>query len=134
MRTIKFRAWVKPDNGVQYYSGMYPIVELGRNNCVVERASIFAQLIFPLSTVEVMQYTGLKDRNGTGKEAYYCDICVYDDDSGTRQRGVIQWSQTQARFYLQAIGGDDEGNQDGDLDRWFKIIGNVFENPELKGE
>ena len=79
----------------------------------------------------VGQSTGLKDKNGDGKESYGKDICLYKDDSGTMQEGVIEWCDCQARYYLEAIGGDDEGNQDGDLDRWFDILGNTTDDPKL---
>lgn len=76
-----------------------------------------------------MQYTGLKDKNGVGD--YHKDICSYIDDSGTMRIGIIEWEC--GAWWLIAIGGDDEGNQnimlahaDGHVN-----IGNIYENPEL---
>ena len=79
--------------------------------------------------VVVEMYSGVEDENG--KECYCNDICFYDDDSGKKQIGIVKWCVNLAAFYIRAIGGDDEGNQNGDLGRKFTIIGNRHENPEL---
>jgi len=97
-----------------------------------ESTSMFAgNEVVPVHPNSVGQSTGLKDNNGEGTESYHKDICRYRDDSGKGQTGSIEWSETGARFYIHAVGGDDEGNQDGDLDRWFFVIGNVTDNPGL---
>lgn len=75
-------------------------------------------------------FTGLPDKNGN--ESYMDDIVKYKDDSGTPQVGVIK-DRGYLNCYFEAIGGDDEGNQDGELhpDIPFEIIGNIHANPEL---
>lgn len=84
-----------------------------------------------LHTVEVIpetvgEWTGLKDKNNNKlQDSYEDDICTYADQSGRNQTGVIKWSNG---FYLEAIGGDDEGNQDMRLnDCEFKIIGTIHD-------
>lgn len=79
-----------------------------------------------------MQFTGLKDKNG--KEMFHLDICRYKDDSGTWQTGIIK-DKGWLEFYIEAIGGDDEGNQDQqlhpDYQKDYEVIGNIYKNPEL---
>ncbi len=78
------------------------------------------------------QFTGLKDKNG--KEIYKGDIVKYNDDAGNKQIGVVK-DYGYLKFYIEAVGGDDEGNQDMELHidyvSNYEVIGNKFENPEL---
>ena len=91
-----------------------------------KKTTFVGKTVIPAS---VGQQTGRKDKNG--KEGYHEDICLYKDDSNTLQKGVIEWRDQGAAYYFEAVDGADEGNQDGDLDREFEIIGNVHEKQEL---
>lgn len=105
-REIKFRAWSKESNcfvqsGVQF------------NNTKMELEAV---------GVELMQYTGLKDKNG--KEIYEGDIIGWDyfcESEKIRRTSVVNFEK-----------GCFECN---DYDRpdfvERKVIGNIYENPEL---
>lgn len=68
---------------------------------------------------ELMQFTGLKDING--KEIYEGDIV---GEGGLILK--IVWDKEHARFQ-----GEDKTKQVGFYLQRFRIIGNIYENPEL---
>jgi len=123
MREIKFRG-KREDNGEWVYG--YYIKENGVCGIMTEskaRNFLIWNEVIPES---VGQYTGLK-------ELYGGDIVKYIDESRTPQVGWVVdlgW-----KVYIQAVGGDEEGNQDLELHPYncdnVEIIGNTIENKEL---
>jgi len=126
MREIKFRAWDKQtrnwcelytvDNAVEWYNRKHSIFR-----------GFFDRHII------LMQYTGLKDKNG--KEIYEGDII---DKSYTNplngelviQRYIIKWHNGM----YKAVFIKDKPYYDRCLWMEYKdteVIGNVFDNPEL---
>lgn len=99
MRDIKFRAWDK-DTEQMLTMPLCSHFGLGRFFGFIPENAV------------LMQYTGLKDKNGKGKEAYIGDIAK--DEHG--QVFVIEWDYPLLAR-LQEI--------------WFEVIGNIHENPEL---
>jgi len=135
MRDIRFRAWDKAD-GQMYYA-----IEDG---IIFEDESSyeFRHFLTPRADDyhkwEIMQYTGLKDKNG--KEIYEGDVvkCVYmDEDKGWYSKTPIEkgkvyfdtywgvkfdcsdFTQRTAEFWKCA---DENDIRD------IEIIGNIFEN------
>lgn len=110
-RVIKFRGWDKESKKMIYSDSdvgkkIYAITFWGSPFSYSQGNSPFEHW---REDLDVMQYTGLKDKNG--KEIYESDIV---------ERGGFQW---QVWFRNQSWFPDN-------LDE-TEIIGNLYQNPEL---
>lgn len=119
-RDIRFRAW-------NYTTETMEIVEeLTYNHGKIEQVNTDKdRILFPDKECELMQYTGLKDKNGT--DVYEGDILSWffgtSVDDATKEATrlhsprVVEW--TRAGFDMPLYGSE------------FEIIGNIYEHPNL---
>lgn len=121
-REIKFRAWTKDhwiDDGMRYdYQNSIYIESCGWDE-------------FP-----IMQFTGLKDKNG--KEIYEGDILLcHEYDSSDIGGKIIQTFKNavvgfeDGSFYYYPKGNMKQPHQLLMYAYMPEIIGNIYENPEL---
>ena len=121
MREIKFRGWDKELNfmiNIKRYKIDFNGQVLFDNND--------KELYNQTNKIELMQYTGLKDKNGV--EIYEGDIIK----DGSRL-WKIEISPIYGIFFILTKGGHSRcyGDFGSYLVDEFKVIGNIYENPEL---
>jgi len=124
-REIKFRIWYYDQKKFDYNVGLED----------------FKKYSFPLYWCCVQQYTGLQD--STGKEIYEGDILAYEEgnflkgENGLDDRLEIFWDAENAKFginFYSKYGGEGytgKGEHLSSYSKKTKIIGNIFETPEL---
>ena len=119
----KFRAWYKNE--------MAEVRVLDWNNEVVDLFNPHIEI--PLDEIELMQSTGLKDKNG--KEIFEGDVIAIEvDETGTPINArVFQNSKIGILMFHVFEDNEDvpmvELLEDNSVA--FEIIGNIYENPEL---
>ena len=142
-RTIKFRAWDKTYKEMYYPykneqewwwdSDEHSIKFAVNSPCPPE-----IHLEFSDGELELMQYTGLKDSEG--KEIYEGDIVEGNSwtcsGMGLAELVKCKWEITfeYAKWYTRLIykkDGRDVSKPDLYFHEDLKIIGNIYENPEL---
>jgi uncharacterized phage protein (TIGR01671 family) len=130
MRDIEFRAW-NPYNKKMYYG----VERAAHMNCgdwfedchgfssIIDRVEVGFDFDTNRPTYkqcEIMQYTGLKDKNG--KKIFEGDVLkniIYDSCNGRLKEEISKVEYEENYFLMPACGE-------------IEIIGNIYENPELK--
>ena len=122
-REIKFRAWDRDMREMVFVSGIQldPHSPLEKPNIIDERNDIR-----DLDEIELMQFTGLKDKNG--KEIYEGDIVSIENDKNPVITKCI-WETGQ--YHLEDSADGHWTRQLYHQPEKLLIIGNIYENPEL---
>ena len=132
MRTIKFRAWDKEYEKMTYFDDEdydYRPPFVFRLDQVFKKDSNYDdyedfKYNDVTDRVEVMQYTGLKDKNGA--EIYEGDIVYIASED---ENAFVLWDKKTARYIIQFKGwcADFDNFYGKDLE----VIGNIYDNPNL---
>lgn len=128
MREIKFRAWHTKENK------MYSPQSFDRNYMVITSLGKILGFIPPLHAKDwetysrqgmiLMQYTGLKDRNG--KEIYEGDLVKDWEYIDTYE---VVWNKKSACFELDRITHDNDTEQELDNAQFdLEVVGNIYED------
>lgn len=129
MRDIKFKAWNKVLNK------MYSHEELLKLTKDIVKNEFVTGIYLPLnSDIEILRYTGLKDKNE--KEIYEGDIVEFYFDGIKTKSEVFYKKDKGFCFNISSYEYKYILNIKslGFTDRETNIIGNIYENPELLKE
>ena len=118
MREIKFRAW---DNNLNQ---MYEIVSINFDLQFIHLDPDYCHKV-KIKDIELMQYTGLKDKNGV--EIYEGDMVEWSDG---KLLSEVYWDQADVAFSLRCNGESWFLNDDSML-CGMEVVGNIYENHEL---
>ena len=123
----KFRAWHNELGRMMSISDMWfnvdSLGEIGLNDAVMND-----YITVSPDEIELMQSTGLKDKNG--KEIFEGDIVDYKG-----RKAVIKWHGSYASFIYRFVDEPKERVSEWDplflAYYHFEVIGNIYENKEL---
>jgi YopX protein len=133
MKEVKYQAWHKLSSEMRQVISIELDPEMGGvevwgNDCVDFLTGEHEpdRDFLPWDQIELREYTGLKDKNG--KEGYADDLVEMFE----RSLWHITWDEYYARYQLNLVKGDEIRKvfDMGQL-RYAKIVGNVYEHPEL---
>ena len=126
MREIKFRAWLKEERKMVNVETLF----IGINRLCFGNSKTEDLFFRDFEEVELMQYTGLKDKNG--KEIYEGDILFFRDEN---MKYIVVWQDTafiiksiEIRKYSEKMCWLD------DTEICCEIVGNIYENKNLLEE
>jgi len=132
MREIKFRAWASNTNypdGKMFYPGDKAFAVTFFGDVIHSSKSDGTEFCWArigFNGLQLMQYIGLKDKNG--KEIYEGDIVkqLTDGEHKKWARKIkVIWNEEWSGFYpFYTLSGHNR-------EEIYEIIGNIYENPEL---
>lgn len=144
MREIKFRAWDKTNKRMMIFGRFWACDEYQSLAWGIDDESKTETegnycLEWESSTLEIMQYTGLKDKNGNDiyegdilrNTRYIQDVEIYWNGCTTDENSIngpswIKWGG----WHFKKLENDDRMTYATYQDE-IEIIGNIYENPKL---
>ena len=127
-REIKFRAWLKEEKKmviVETIDFSEKSIQYLEKNEIID-AYLLRRMIF--DDIELMQYTGIKDKNGT--EIYEGDILK--DKKG--RLAIVKWHGSFSAFMCCFVSEENLYKKNKFLYLAYmnlEVIGNIYENREL---
>ena len=117
MREIKFRAWLKEKKIIGKVLG----IDILHKEIYFSNENINCYEYTEFKDIELMQYTGLKDKNE--KEIYEGDIVKID-----RQLFIVSYMEEKASYMLDEIDSFMSDYLSNYNISKLEIVGNIYEN------
>ncbi len=119
-REIKFRAWMNGDMRIVEALYFYPDGLISAELKQPEKK--LADVIAETPDMRLMQYTGLKDKNG---------VEIYEADIMKLASGCYVVDFSDYSYQLQHRDGQPCRELSSEVAIAFDVVGNIHENPEL---
>lgn len=140
MKKIKIRAWDKENGKMIYSNEVFPksiykfefdcfngydfklMKMVDRYNVIDNECNETYQEVFESIDADIMQYTGLKDKNGKG--IYEGDIVNYFRNELAEVKFINGCFAIESKHYIDCF---------NEIVAEREVVGNIYENPELLG-
>ena len=123
MREIKFRVWVKSWKWIDFPTSI-SIDDSGHIEGVRGYGGDY-----PYTDIELMQFTGLHDKNG--REIYKDDIVRVAGVTDPGMKWVVTWSNASWELHHVLGGNYMNPMRLGTMSVPIEVVGNIWENPKL---
>lgn len=126
----RFRAWDKIHK-IMYEVDDIMSIDFGKSEISVKTLFFERTNYYKFDDIVLMQSAGLTDKNG--KEIFEGDILSIETDE-ENVRVEVSWDSKHALFVFKSKKYNDKealGELFEDSPYPFKVIGNIYENPEL---
>ena len=128
MRDVKFKAWDKNRKRFIDLNGFYiafgSMLNIGAVYGVTEQGVLNE---YTLDEIELIEFTGLKDKDGKGKEIFHKDLIV-NQSRNDRGPHIVEWSDKFGGWV--GLYGGLEYLIAQELHE-IELVGNFFENSEM---
>ena len=130
-REIKYRAWLKEEKKmviVETIDFSEKSIQYLEKNEIIDTYLLRTKF---LEDIDLMQYTGLKNKNG--KEIYEGDILKYNFpyDGRLKHVSLVKFVETEASFGIKDRYENEIPLYRIAANNYFEVIGNIYENEEL---
>lgn len=136
MKVLKFRAWHKE------LKKMYPVLSMEQINTKHMRTYSSQGDIFSINEIELMQWTGLQDKES--RDIYEGDIInnpINTVHGAHNQYGIIRFGEHETSddyyasgaygFYIEYLNNVFRSTVDSLPMKDIILLGNIYQNPEL---
>jgi uncharacterized phage protein (TIGR01671 family) len=118
-REHKYKAWIFNNRMIEVKT-----IYFGTKKIIVK--DWFGNSGIDFKDVVLLEYTGIKDY--MGEEIYEGDLVMVEDYPHWEGSFKVKWNNENSMYILEDQSGDNEALYEFEK---YRIIGNIYQNPEL---